>query len=113
MFYTLGIALLMVSNVPTFSGKLIGQKIAREYVPPVFVLAALFMALLLTFPSLTLAIGSLLYLAMIPVSAYRYLAEERKAAKAAKAQSAKGGAVEDQVGRPEGPVIRPSFRAKP
>jgi hypothetical protein len=66
----------------------------------------------LTFPSLTLAIGSLLYLAMIPVSAYRYLAEERKAAKA-KAQSAKSGAVEDQAGRPEGPVIRPSFRAKP
>ena len=27
----------MVSNVPTFSGKLIGQKIAREYVLPVFV----------------------------------------------------------------------------
>jgi CDP-diacylglycerol--serine O-phosphatidyltransferase len=113
LFYTLGIALLMVSNVPTFSSKLIGQKIAREHVPPVFVLAALFMALLLTFPSLTLAVGSLLYLAMIPVSAYRYLAEERKAAKAAKAQIAKSGAAEDQAGRPEGPVIRPSFRAKP
>ncbi len=47
----------MVSKVPTFSGKLIGQKIAREYVPPVFVAAALFMALLLTYPSLTLAVG--------------------------------------------------------
>ena len=43
LIYTLGIALLMVSRVPTFSGKLIGQKIAREHVPPVFVLAALFM----------------------------------------------------------------------
>jgi CDP-diacylglycerol--serine O-phosphatidyltransferase len=113
LFYTLGIALLMVSNVPTFSGKLIGQKIAREYVPPVFVLAALFMALLLTFPSLTLAVGSLLYLALIPLSAYRYLAEERKAAKAAKAQIVKSGAAEDHAERPEGPVIRPSFRAKP
>jgi len=99
--------------VPTFSGKLIGQKIAREYVPPVFVLAALFMALLLTFPSLTLAVGSLLYLALIPLSAYRYLAEERKAAKAAKAQIVKSGAAEDHAERPEGPVIRPSFRAKP
>jgi len=89
-FYTLGIALLMVSNVPTFSGKLIGQKIAREYVPPVFVAAALFMALLLTYPSLTLAVGSLTYLAMIPVSAYRYLAEERKTAAAAKAKNGKG-----------------------
>jgi CDP-diacylglycerol--serine O-phosphatidyltransferase len=113
LFYTLGIALLMVSNVPTFSSKLIGQRIAREHVPPVFVLAALFMALLLTFPSLTLAVGSLLYLALIPVSAYRYLAEERKAAKVAKAQSAKSSATEDHAERPEGPVIRPSFRAKP
>jgi CDP-diacylglycerol--serine O-phosphatidyltransferase len=89
LFYTLGIALLMVSNVPTFSGKLIGQKIAREYVPPLFVAAAMFIALLLTFPALTLAVGSVIYLALIPVSAYRYLAEERKAAKSAKAQSGK------------------------
>jgi len=87
LVYTLGVALLMVSRVPTFSGKLIGQRIAREYVPPVFVLAALFIALLLTFPALTLAVGSVLYLAMIPVSAYRYLAEERKAAKHAKAHT--------------------------
>jgi len=113
LFYTLGIALLMVSRLPTFSGKLIGQKIAREYVLPVFVLAALFMALLLTYPSLTLALGSLAYLAAIPVSAYRYLAEERKAAKTVKAQSAKSSAAEGHAQRPEDPVIRPSFRAKP
>jgi CDP-diacylglycerol--serine O-phosphatidyltransferase len=97
LFYTLGIALLMVSNVPTFSGKLIGQKIAREYVPPVFVLAALFVAMLLTYPSLTLAVGSLAYLAVIPLSAYRYLAEERKAAQAAKAQNGKGRAPGDHA----------------
>jgi CDP-diacylglycerol--serine O-phosphatidyltransferase len=89
LFYTLGVALLMVSRVPTFSGKLIGQRIAREYVPPVFVAAALFIALLLTFPALTLAIGSVIYLALIPVSAYRYFAEERKAAKSAKTQGGK------------------------
>ena len=90
LFYTLAIALLMVSRVPTFSGKLIGQRIAREHVPPVFVLAALFIALLLTYPSLTLAVGSMLYIAMIPVSAYRYFREERKEALKAKAQNGKG-----------------------
>jgi CDP-diacylglycerol---serine O-phosphatidyltransferase len=89
LFYTLGIALLMVSNVPTFSLKMIGQKIPREYVPPVFVLAALFIALLLTYPSLTLAAGSVLYLALIPVSAYRYLAAKRKDEAHAKAQNGK------------------------
>ena len=85
----------MVSKVPTFSGKLIGQKIAREHVPPVFVLAALFIALLLTYPALTLAVGSVTYLALIPLSAYRYHAEERKAAKTAKAQSGKGQATQE------------------
>jgi CDP-diacylglycerol---serine O-phosphatidyltransferase len=111
LLYTLGIALLMVSNVPTFSGKLIGQKIAREYVPPVFVAAALFMALLLTYPSLTLAVGSLTYLAMIPVSAYRYLAEERKATQAAKAQNGKGRS--DHAKGQEPPAAERSVRAKP
>jgi CDP-diacylglycerol---serine O-phosphatidyltransferase len=110
-FYTLGIALLMVSNVPTFSGKLIGQKIAREYVPPVFVAAALFMALLLTYPSLTLAVGSLTYLAVIPVSAYRYLAEERKTVQAAKAKNGKG---RDQHAKEQEPAAgEGSARAKP
>jgi CDP-diacylglycerol---serine O-phosphatidyltransferase len=103
LFYTLGIALLMVSNVPTFSGKLIGQRIAREYVPPLFVAAAMFIALLLTFPALTLAIGSVIYLAMIPVSAYRYLAEERKAAKSAKAQSGKSQGQEEPPASSEQP----------
>ncbi|MFO7477474.1 MAG: CDP-diacylglycerol--serine O-phosphatidyltransferase [Methyloceanibacter sp.] len=114
LFYTLGIALLMVSNVPTFSIKLIGQKIAREHVLPVFVLAALFIALLLTYPSLTLAIGSLTYLAMIPVSAYRYLAEERKAAKAAKAAPASAKEAPAETPPPAGTtdqVVR--LRTKP
>ena len=95
LFYTLAIALLMVSRVPTFSGKLIGQRIAREHVPPVFVLAALFVGVLLTYPSLTLAAGSIAYLAMIPVSAYRYFRQERAAELKAKAQN--GKAAEDEV----------------
>ena len=91
LIYTLAIALLMVSRVPTFSGKLIGQKIPREHVPPVFVLAALFIGVLLTYPSLTLAVGSVLYLAMIPVSAYRYFQQERQRQQVkAKAQNGKG-----------------------
>ena len=111
LLYTLGIALLMVSNVPTFSGKLIGQKIAREYVPPLFVLAALFIALLLTYPSATLATGSLIYLAMIPVSAYRYLAQERKAAEIARAQNGKG--THDATTESDEPVADPSLKSTP
>ena len=80
LLYTLAVALLMVSRVPTFSGKLIGQKIAREYVLPAFVLVALFIACLLTYPSLTLAVGWVIYLALIPVSAYRYFQVEEDGA---------------------------------
>ncbi|MGI8725005.1 MAG: CDP-diacylglycerol--serine O-phosphatidyltransferase [Methyloceanibacter sp.] len=101
LLYTIAIALLMVSNVPTFSIKLVGQRIAREYVPPVFVLAALFIAVLLSFPSLTLAVGSLVYIALIPVSAYRYMQEKRKADLAAKAQNGKGA-------KPENPIEGPA-----
>ncbi len=90
LVYTLAIALLMVSRVPTFSGKLLGQRIAREHVLPVFVLAAMFVAVLLTYPFLTLAVGSLLYLVMIPVSAWRYFHLERTAEQKAKAQNGKG-----------------------
>ena len=94
--YTVVIALLMVSRVPTFSGKMIGQRIAREYVPPVFVLAALFIGLLLTYPSLTLFVGSIIYLALLPLSAYRYFQEERKAEAATKSQNGKGAGVEEK-----------------
>ncbi|MEM8573231.1 MAG: CDP-diacylglycerol--serine O-phosphatidyltransferase [Pseudomonadota bacterium] len=90
LLYTIAVALLMVSNLPTFSIKMIGQRIHREYVPPLFVLAALFIALLLTYPAHTLFTGSLAYLALLPVSAYRYLVAKRKAEAFAKTQN--GGA---------------------
>jgi CDP-diacylglycerol--serine O-phosphatidyltransferase len=116
LLYTLGIALLMVSRVPTFSGKLIGQRIAREYVLPVFVLAALFIGVLLTYPSLTLTVGSLTYLAAIPLSAYRYKSEQRKAASAetqdTEETSAEESPAEESLERPEDDqVIR--LRTKP
>ena len=89
LLYTIAIALLMVSKVPTFSIKLIGQRIAREHVPPIFVLAAMFIALLLTYPSLTLFLGSVTYLAFIPLSAYRYFQMERADERRAKSQNGK------------------------
>ena len=36
-FYTLAMAFMMVSTIPTFSGKLLGERISREYVLPIFV----------------------------------------------------------------------------
>src|SRR6187401_2696093 len=49
-FYTLAIALLMVSRLPVFSGKRVGKRVPPEMVLPVFVLVVLFFALLLSYP---------------------------------------------------------------
>ncbi len=85
--YTLAIAFLMVSNFPTLSGKLFGQRIPREFVLPIFMLAALFVAVLLTYPYLTLTGLTLGYLATIPLGAVFYRRDERKAEETAQAQN--------------------------
>ncbi len=85
--YTLVIAFLMVSFVPTYSGKSFGKRVAREYVLPVFVLGALFVAVLLTYPYLTLTLGTLAYLAAIPLSYMSYKKLLKKESASAKAQN--------------------------
>jgi CDP-diacylglycerol---serine O-phosphatidyltransferase len=66
LVFVLAIALLMVSRIPTWSGKKMGARVPRDYVLAVFVLVVLLVALLISFPWAVLAFGSLLYLAAIP-----------------------------------------------
>lgn len=82
MVYTMVIAFMMVSTIPTYSGKLLGERIGREWVLPVFILAITIVALLISFPHATLTAGSLLYLAAIPLSWKRYRLLERQHAEA-------------------------------
>ncbi|MEI9900990.1 MAG: phosphatidylcholine/phosphatidylserine synthase [Hyphomicrobium sp.] len=72
LIYTLGIAFMMVSTIPTFSGKLLGERVSREYVMPLFMLAIGFVALLVTYPFGTLTGACLAYLATIPISWARF-----------------------------------------
>ncbi|HSM19385.1 MAG TPA: CDP-diacylglycerol--serine O-phosphatidyltransferase [Hyphomicrobiales bacterium] len=72
LVYCGAIAFLMVSRVPTFSGKAIGMRVSRDLVMPLFVMVVLFFAFLLSFPWLTLATGTVAYLGSIPVSLWRY-----------------------------------------
>jgi CDP-diacylglycerol--serine O-phosphatidyltransferase len=71
-FYMLAMALLLVSTIPTFSGKLLGERIAGDYVLPMFVGAAAGVAMLLTYPYATLTLATLLYLGAIPLSYRRF-----------------------------------------
>ena len=64
--YTLLVALLMVSTVPTLSGKRFGHRIPRHAILPVLVVGVLLIALLASYPFSFLALGSILYLAHLP-----------------------------------------------
>jgi len=70
--YVLAMAFLLVSTIPTFSGKLMGERISREYVMPMFVGVAAVVALLVTYPYGTLTLLTLIYLACIPLSYQRF-----------------------------------------
>src|SRR5882724_841607 len=88
LVYTLAIAFLMVSRLPVFSGKRVGKRIAPEMVLPVFVGVVLFFALLISYPWPVLTIGTVLYLASLPLGSFSYRESQRKDAAAAAAAQA-------------------------
>jgi CDP-diacylglycerol---serine O-phosphatidyltransferase len=70
--YTLAMAFMLVSTIPTFSGKLMGERIKREWVPALFGGLALFIGLLISYPYPMLALLVVIYLCFIPVGWYRW-----------------------------------------
>lgn len=79
--YTIAIAFLLISRLPTYSGKSFGTRIRRDFVLPLFLFAVLVVALTASYPFRMLAGVSVLYLLSIPFSwrAHRKLvqADER------------------------------------
>jgi CDP-diacylglycerol--serine O-phosphatidyltransferase len=78
-FYTLLIALLMVSRLPVFSGKRMGKRVPPEMVLPVFVVVVALFALLISYPWILLTIGTVAYLACLPLGWLAYRRYERQA----------------------------------
>ncbi len=66
------VAFLMVSRIPTFSGKRMGIRIKREMVLPILLLVGLSAAVILNYPWIAFSGIALGYLASIPVSVSRY-----------------------------------------
>ncbi|MER2606320.1 MAG: phosphatidylcholine/phosphatidylserine synthase [Siculibacillus sp.] len=64
--YMIFIAFMMVSTIPTWSGKKDSSRIPRDKVIPVSVGVVLFFAALVSFPFPILTVTSILYLAFIP-----------------------------------------------
>jgi CDP-diacylglycerol---serine O-phosphatidyltransferase len=94
--YTLGIAILMVSRLPVFSGKRVGTRVAPEMVLPVFVLVVAFFALLLSYPWEVLSIGTLMFLGSLPLSWLSYTRHLRRGALVHAGSAPRPGAGEPQ-----------------
>ena len=71
--YLVFIAFMMVSTIPTYSGKTIGARVPRERVIPLLVGVVLVLAVLISYPMQILAIASIIYLAYIPLGWRRYI----------------------------------------
>jgi CDP-diacylglycerol---serine O-phosphatidyltransferase len=78
LFYTLGIASLMVSRLPVFSGKRVGTRVPPEMVGPLIVVVVLFFALLIAYPWILLTAGTLAYLVSLPFGWLSYRDYERR-----------------------------------
>lgn len=80
LVYTLAIALLMVSRVPTWSGKLAGRKVPRDMVLPLFVVVVIVAAFFVSYTWETMAILTVAYLAALPFSWNAYHRRQRASA---------------------------------
>jgi len=70
--YVVAVALLMVSRVPTYSGKNLGRWIPRDLVLPILGLGAFTIIMLAAYPWELLIVLAIAYLVMIPMSIRSY-----------------------------------------
>jgi CDP-diacylglycerol--serine O-phosphatidyltransferase len=70
------IAFLMISRLPTFSGK--GARVRRDYVLPLLLLVAVVTALLVSYTWMTLSCIAAVYFALLPISYARFKRYERE-----------------------------------
>ena len=81
----------MVSRLPVLSGKKIGTRVPPEMVLPVIVVVVLFIALLVSYPWVLLTIGTVAYLACLPLGWLSYRERYRQADAAARDGAAPAG----------------------
>jgi len=96
LVYLLGLAFLMVSTIPVYSGKTIGLKVPRHWVLPIFVLSVAVFGLLVNFPWEMLTGITVVFLGSIPLSVMRY----RQLARADAARAASTPQPAPQDGEP-------------
>lgn len=76
--YTLGIAFLLISRLPVYSGKSSGNRVRREFVMPLMLVVVLYALLLASYTWETMAVSAILYLVFLVFSMRAY---QRRAAR--------------------------------
>lgn len=72
LIYVVAVALLLVSWIPTWSGKGVSGRVPREHVLLILICVVFFTALLVSYPWEVLSVGSLLYIGCIPLAYFQY-----------------------------------------
>ncbi len=72
LVFTLVVGALMVSKIPTFSMKRVGQRVDREAVVLLLLALVAFLGLLISFPFTVLTVCSLIYITLVPIAALRF-----------------------------------------
>lgn len=78
--YVAGIAFLMVSKIPTFSGKRLGMRVRRDEMLTVLLGVALSVAVLFSYPWITFSLLAVAYLGLLPISTLRYQHHQKRTA---------------------------------
>ena len=85
--YVVFVGVLMISQLPVYSGKASGPRVRRDLVMPLMLLIVFYVALLASFTWFTLTISALAFLGFLPFS---YQAYRRREAQGVPAQPADG-----------------------
>ncbi len=106
-FYVICVGMLMVSNLPTYSGKSLGKHIPRTLALPMIMAIVVVIAILLSYPWQTLSMAAFAYLVSLPWG-YRYYhqLEERHN------QSVMAAKAEPQASRESANKSRPRKRER-
>lgn len=88
LVYVIAIAALMVSRLPVLSGKKMGTRVRPDMVLPVIVMVVMFIVLLVSYPWPVLTVGTVVYLACLPLGWFSYRRHEQEDTAALKGASA-------------------------
>ena len=97
--YVVFIGYLMVSNIPTYSGKSLGKRIPSNVAMPMILMVVVLVAMLLSYPWQTLILAAVLYLACIPLGVryFRQLEEAHAQERMAVSAEQQSAAIENEI----------------